>query len=61
MEKVSFNVFREHGSELCTCRQLITGVNKIMCNNFVGCIPSFCWIIKRKDLLISLVDIAHTK
>jgi hypothetical protein len=26
----------------------------------VGCIPSFCWIIKRKDLAISLVDIAHT-
>jgi hypothetical protein len=32
MEKVSFSVFREHGSELCTCRQLITGVTKIMCN-----------------------------
>jgi hypothetical protein len=27
----------------------------------VGCIPSFCWIIKRKDLAISLVDIAHTR
>jgi hypothetical protein len=26
----------------------------------VGCIPSFCWIIKRKDLKISLVDVAHT-
>jgi hypothetical protein len=26
----------------------------------VGCIPSFCWMIKRKDLEISLVDIAHT-
>jgi hypothetical protein len=26
----------------------------------VGCIPSFCWIIKRKDLAISLVDVAHT-
>jgi hypothetical protein len=26
----------------------------------VGCIPSFCWIIKRKDLKISLVDIAYT-
>jgi hypothetical protein len=26
----------------------------------VGCIPSFCWIIKRKDLEISLVDVAHT-
>jgi hypothetical protein len=26
----------------------------------VGCIPSFCWIIKRNDLEISLVDIAHT-
>jgi hypothetical protein len=26
----------------------------------VGCIPSFCWIIKRKDLPISLVDVAHT-
>jgi hypothetical protein len=25
----------------------------------VGCIPSFCWIIKRKDLAISLVDVAH--
>jgi hypothetical protein len=23
----------------------------------VGCIPSFCWIIKRKDLEISLVDV----
>jgi hypothetical protein len=27
----------------------------------VGCIPSFCWIIKRKDLEISLVDVAHTR
>jgi hypothetical protein len=26
----------------------------------VGCIPSFCWIIKRKDLAISLVDVSHT-
>jgi hypothetical protein len=26
----------------------------------VGCIPSFCWIIKRKDLIISLVDVAHS-
>jgi hypothetical protein len=26
----------------------------------VGCIPSFGWIIKGKDLEISLVDIAHT-
>jgi hypothetical protein len=26
----------------------------------VGCIPSFYWIIKIKDLTISLVDIAHT-
>ena len=25
----------------------------------VGCILSFCWIIKRKDLEISLVDVAH--
>jgi hypothetical protein len=32
MEKISFNVFREHGSELSTCRQLITGMTKIMCN-----------------------------
>jgi hypothetical protein len=23
----------------------------------VGCIPSFCWIIKMKDLTISLVDV----
>jgi hypothetical protein len=27
----------------------------------VGCISSFCWIIKRKDLAISLVDVAHTR
>jgi hypothetical protein len=27
----------------------------------VDCIPSFCWIIKRKDLKISLVDVAHTR
>jgi hypothetical protein len=26
----------------------------------LGCIPSFYWIIKRNDLTISLVDIAHT-
>jgi hypothetical protein len=26
----------------------------------VGFIPSFCWIKKRKDLEISLVDISHT-
>jgi hypothetical protein len=26
----------------------------------VGCIHSFCWIIKRKELEISLVDVAHT-
>jgi hypothetical protein len=26
----------------------------------VGCIPSFCWIIKRKDLEIYFVDVAHT-
>jgi hypothetical protein len=26
----------------------------------VGCIPSFCWIIKMKDLEISLVDVDHT-
>jgi hypothetical protein len=26
----------------------------------VGCIPSFCWIIERKDLEIYLVDVAHT-
>jgi hypothetical protein len=26
----------------------------------VGCIPSFFWIMKIKDLEISLVDIAHT-
>jgi hypothetical protein len=26
----------------------------------VGCIPSFCWVIKRKDLEISLVDVDHT-
>jgi hypothetical protein len=26
----------------------------------VGCIPSFYWIIKRKDLTIYLVDVAHT-
>jgi hypothetical protein len=26
----------------------------------VGCIPSFCLIIKRKDLEISLLDVAHT-
>jgi hypothetical protein len=25
----------------------------------VGCIPSFCWIIIRKDLTIYLVDVAH--
>jgi hypothetical protein len=25
-----------------------------------GCIPSFCWIIKMKELTISLVDVAHT-
>jgi hypothetical protein len=25
----------------------------------VGCIPSFCWIIKRKELKIYLGDIAH--
>jgi hypothetical protein len=25
----------------------------------VGCIPPFCWIIKRKDLKISLVDVSH--
>jgi hypothetical protein len=27
----------------------------------LGCIPSFCWIMKRKDLATSLVDIAHTR
>jgi hypothetical protein len=27
----------------------------------VGFIPSFRWIIKRKDLVISLVDVAHTR
>jgi hypothetical protein len=27
----------------------------------VGCIPSFGWIIKRKDMEISLVDVAHTR
>ena len=27
----------------------------------IGCIPSFYWIIKRKDLAISLVDVAHTR
>jgi hypothetical protein len=26
----------------------------------VGCIPSFYWIIKRKDLEISMVDVIHT-
>jgi hypothetical protein len=26
----------------------------------VGCIPSFCWIIKMKELEIYLVDVAHT-
>jgi hypothetical protein len=26
----------------------------------IGCIPSSCWIIKKKDLEISRVDIAHT-
>jgi hypothetical protein len=25
----------------------------------VGCIPSFCWIIKRKYLIVSLVDVSH--
>ena len=28
--------------------------------HIVGCIPSFFYIIKRKDLAISLVDVAHT-
>jgi hypothetical protein len=27
----------------------------------IGCIPSFCWITKMKDLEISLVDVAHTR
>ena len=27
----------------------------------VGCIPSFCWIIIRKDLEISLVDVAQNR
>jgi hypothetical protein len=26
----------------------------------VGCIHSFCWIIKMKDLASFLVDVAHT-
>jgi hypothetical protein len=26
----------------------------------VGCIPSFCWIIKMKDMEISLVYVSHT-
>jgi hypothetical protein len=26
----------------------------------LGCIPSFCWIIKRKDPKISIMDVAHT-
>jgi hypothetical protein len=26
----------------------------------LGCIPSFCWIMKRKDLPISIVDVSHT-
>jgi hypothetical protein len=26
----------------------------------VGCIPSFCWITKRNDLKISMVDVAQT-
>jgi hypothetical protein len=27
----------------------------------LGFIPSFCWIIKRKDLEIYLVDVSHTR
>ena len=26
----------------------------------VGCIPSFCWIIIRKELTIYLVDVTYT-
>jgi hypothetical protein len=39
-----------------TLRERIGSYNRLV----VGCIPSFCWIIKRKDLEISLVDIDHT-
>jgi hypothetical protein len=39
-----------------TMRERRRSYNKHCCS----CIPSFWWIIKRKDLEIYLVDVAHT-
>jgi hypothetical protein len=47
--------------EYCILREEIVRERRGSYNGcVVGCIPSFCWIIKRKDLEISLVDVAHT-
>jgi hypothetical protein len=48
-------------SEYCILREETVRERRGSYNRcVVGCIPSFCWIIKRKDLEISLVDVAHT-
>jgi hypothetical protein len=47
--------------EYCILREEIVRERRGSYNiHVVGCIPSFCLIIKRKDLKISLVDVAHT-
>jgi hypothetical protein len=47
--------------EYCILREDIVRERRGSYNGcVVGCIPSFCWIIKRKDLTISLVEVAHT-
>jgi hypothetical protein len=48
--------------EYCIIREEIVRETRGSYNKcVVGCIPYFCWIIKRKDLEISPVDIAHTQ
>jgi hypothetical protein len=43
--------------EYCILREEIVRERRGSYNGcVVGCIPSFCWIIKRKDLEISLVE-----
>jgi hypothetical protein len=48
-------------SEYCSLREEIVRERRgSYSGRVVGCIHSFFFIIKRKDLAISLVDVAHT-
>jgi hypothetical protein len=47
--------------EYCILREETMRERRGSCSGcVVGFITSFCWIIKRKDLAISMVDVAHT-